>query len=287
MNLLDIVSRQCPPAPWSEGDNIPWHDPDFSRRMLREHLSQQHNGASRRFETIDRHVAWIHGHLLNRQLSRILDLGCGPGLYLQRLAPLGHDCMGVDYSPASITHAVSEADQQHLAIQYRQEDTRTADIGTGFDLVMLIFGELNVFAPPDARCILQKAANSLADGGRLLLEVHPDAEIQRLGQRPATWYASRAGLFSDAPHICMQENSWDPATRTTAIRYFVIDASTGVVTRHAQSYQAYTEVEYRQLLADCGLRACAAYSSFGGQADDRPQDLVVLVATKERQESKT
>jgi SAM-dependent methyltransferase len=285
MNLLDIISRQCPPAPWSEGDNIPWHDSDFSRRMLREHLSQQHNGASRRFEIIGRHVAWIHEHLLNRQPSRILDLGCGPGLYLQQLALLGHDCMGVDYSPASITYAVAEADRQHQAIQYRQEDMRTAEIGTGFDLVMLIFGELNVFAPSDARCILRKAASSLAEGGRLLLEVHPLAEIQRLGQRPATWYASRAGLFSDAPHLCLQENSWDSATRTTTVRYLVIDAATGSVTRHAQSYQAYTDTEYQQLLAACGLGACAAYSSFGGQADDRPQDLVVLVATKERQES--
>ena len=56
MNLLDLLQRTSPPAPWAEGDKIPWHDPDFSRRMLREHLSQAHDAASRRSIIIDEHV---------------------------------------------------------------------------------------------------------------------------------------------------------------------------------------------------------------------------------------
>ena len=32
--VLDIVDRTPEPAPWSEGDNIPWDDPGFSERML-------------------------------------------------------------------------------------------------------------------------------------------------------------------------------------------------------------------------------------------------------------
>ena len=43
MNLLDIVNRTPAPIPWDEGDNIPWDDPDFSKRMLAEHLSQSHD----------------------------------------------------------------------------------------------------------------------------------------------------------------------------------------------------------------------------------------------------
>ena len=29
-SLVDIVNRTPKPAPWSEGDNIPWNDPEFS-----------------------------------------------------------------------------------------------------------------------------------------------------------------------------------------------------------------------------------------------------------------
>jgi len=35
------------------------------------------------------------------QLARgpeVLDLGCGPGLYASRLARLGHECTGIDYT---------------------------------------------------------------------------------------------------------------------------------------------------------------------------------------------
>jgi hypothetical protein len=62
--ILDIVERSPGPAPWSEGDNIPWNDPEFSERMLTEHLSQEHDLASRRSETIDQRP------LLPKQTSR-------------------------------------------------------------------------------------------------------------------------------------------------------------------------------------------------------------------------
>ena len=71
MELIDLVNRSSPPLPWTEGDNIPWNEPGFSQRMLKEHFSQEHDDASRRFGTIDRQVDWIHTTLLanNRQAS--------------------------------------------------------------------------------------------------------------------------------------------------------------------------------------------------------------------------
>ena len=48
MNVLDIVRCATPPLPWAEGEKIPWDEPAFSTRMLQEHLSQLHDGASRR-----------------------------------------------------------------------------------------------------------------------------------------------------------------------------------------------------------------------------------------------
>ena len=97
MSLLEVAGRQPVGEPWVEGEKIPWHDPDFSERMLAEHLSQSHDAASRRFDRIDRHVAWIHRELLEGVPTRVLDLGCGPGLYTSRLARLEHECVGIDF----------------------------------------------------------------------------------------------------------------------------------------------------------------------------------------------
>ncbi|HOJ15222.1 MAG TPA: class I SAM-dependent methyltransferase, partial [Deltaproteobacteria bacterium] len=37
--------------------------------------------------------------------ERILDLGCGPGLYTKRLSDAGYDVTGMDYSRRSIAYA--------------------------------------------------------------------------------------------------------------------------------------------------------------------------------------
>ena len=239
MKLLDIVGRRGVPKPWVEGDKIPWDDPAFSRRMLAEHLSQEHDLASRRSEIIDGHVGWIHDQVLEGDPTRILDLGCGPGLYSSRLAGLGHRCVGIDFSPASIAYAREQAEGAGLDCTYIQQDIRTADYGLGqgrsYGLVMLIFGEFNVFRPGEARYILEKAHRALEPGGYLLLEPHTFEVVQKIGEQPTVWYSANSGLFSDEPHLCLQENSWDAAADVAIQRYFFIDAVTGEVTLHSAS----------------------------------------------------
>ena len=124
MTLSDLINRTSPPVPFLEGDNIPWHEPAFSQRMLKEHLSQDHDLASRRSHKIDKQVQWINQELLSSKPARILELACGPGLYTNRLAALGHECVGIDYSPASIAHASERAKQDDLACTYLHQDIR-------------------------------------------------------------------------------------------------------------------------------------------------------------------
>lgn len=280
MNLLDLINRTDVPAPWSEGEKIPWNDPAFSERMLKEHLSQEHDAASRRFEKIDAHVDWIHRELSSGRLTSILDLGCGPGLYSSRLAKLGHECVGIDFSPASIAHAVETAERECLRCTYVHEDIRTIEYGTGFGLVMFIFGEFNPFRPPDAEKILHKAFNALSDDGILLLEVSPFESLKRAGEQGPSWYSSPSGLFSDRPHICLKENFWDADTSVATTRFFIVDAATGGVTRHAISTQAYTDEQYRSLLAERGFTGIEFLPSLTGAADETQKDLFAIVARK-------
>lgn len=248
--------------------------------MLAEHLSQSHDRASRRFETIDGQVEWIHGHVLGGSTCRILDLGCGPGLYTRRLARLGYDCLGIDYSPASIAYAKDNARKEGLACEYREEDIRQAEYGTEFGLVMLVNGEFNVFRPADAKTILRKAHSALEAGGALLLEPHTFDAIRRSGTPEASWYSSSSGLFSDKPHLCLQERSWDEGTNTATDRYFIVDAATGGVSAYAATYQAYSDGEYRSLLAECGFEDIRIFPSLTGQADESQAHYIVIVARK-------
>jgi SAM-dependent methyltransferase len=280
MKLSDMITRQLPPIPWEEGDNIPWNEPGFSERMLREHLTQSHNAASRRFEIIDEHVDWIHREVLSEKQSRILDLGCGPGLYMLRFAKLGHQCVGIDYSPASIAYAKEQAENEKVSFECSCEDIRQADFGAGYDLVMLIFGELNVFPPIEAKAILDKAYEALKPGGTLLLEPHTFAAVEWIGTQPRSWHSVEQGLFSDTPYICLQENFWESSSRRAITRYYVIDAENGDVTRHSASYQAYTDDEYESALRKCGFSSIRQYESLAGNVEGRQGDLMAIIASK-------
>lgn len=277
MSLNDIVKRSPVPEPWSEGEKIPWDDPEFSRRMLAEHLTDAHDLASRRATTIDTHVDWIEHVTLNGQQSNILDLGCGPGLYTSRLAERGHTCVGIDFSPASIDHAIQTATTRQLDCRYQLADVRKAEFGDGFDLVMMIFGEFNVFRPADAGLILDKARAALMPGGRLLLEVHTIEAIERMGTTAASWRSTERGLFSDRPHIRLEEAFWDADRQIATERFYIIDAASATVTRYAQSVQAYTDSEYGAMLANSGFTLDQIYPSLNGIADGG--DFFVVLAT--------
>ena len=280
MKILDLIERQAEPEPWGEGDNIPWSEAGFSERMLAEHLSQAHDLASRRFEVIDKHIDWIHQKLLESKQSKILDLGCGPGFYTNRLAKLGHECVGIDYSPASIKYAAEQAGKEESGCKYLHEDIRKADFGTGFGLVMLIYGELNVFRPADAAAILKKANRALSEGRIVLVEPHSFGAVQSIGEQPSSWYSAKSGLFSDKPHICLEEGFWDAQSCTATKRWFIIDASTGGLARYATTYQAYTDQQYRSLLKRCGFEAIDFYPSLGEIKEESQNGLIAIVAKK-------
>jgi cyclopropane fatty-acyl-phospholipid synthase-like methyltransferase len=281
MDLMEVVKRSRRPEPWAEGEKIPWDEPGFSRRMLKEHLSQEHDWASRRAATIQKHVDWIHRQVLSSQPGHILDLGCGPGLYTSQLARLGHTCIGVDFSPASIEHARESAQSANLPCTYQLEDIREADYSSGHDLVMFIFGEFNVFTPQDARQILQKAQAAIQPGGALLLEVHTFDVVHQIGLQPCSWYSKDSGLFTNRPHIYLQENFWDEDRSVATQRYFIVDAQTAHVTRYASSMQAYTQDQYRNLLEECGFQNIAFYPPLTGEVDPSQSDLFAILARKE------
>ena len=278
MTLDTIINRTQHPAPWSEGETIPWNEPEFSRRMLLEHLSQDHDMASRRTEKIKAHIDWIHGSVLSEKPSQILDLCCGPGFYSVGLAQRGHDCRGIDFSPASIGYATELAQKTGVRPVFELSDIREADFGTNHDLVMLIFGEFNVFRKSHAAEILKRAAAALKPGGKILLEPSPLSAFEQEGVSQK-WWSEESGLFSDQPHVGLSERFWDPDTRTATDRYFIIHDGTGKIDKIASSYQAYTDEEYQSLLESAGFGNITFFPSLCGIDD--PEQKGVFVITGE------
>lgn len=279
MNLTDLVREaSLPPQPWAEGRTIPWEDPDFSRRMLAQHLSQAHDAASRRGEVIDKHIEFIDRAALPKPASRILDLGCGPGLYTQRLAERGHDCLGIDLGPASIEYAVERARSVADRCRYVCGDLRETDFGASYDLIMFLFGDFNPFPRKEALQVLKRCEAGLAPGGRILLEVHSFEAIKERGERPPRWTAAESGLFSDVPHLRLDQSFWLEDSAHASGRHWLVDVDTGETTKYGWTMRAYTDEEYEALLREAGLRLVARYANLTGS--EEVSEFPVLVAER-------
>jgi SAM-dependent methyltransferase len=177
---LDVVAESAvPPAPWTPGTHELWTDPRVAPAMLATHLDPDDDAASRRPATIDATVAWLEP--LVRRGGRILDLGCGPGLYTIRLAARGFEVTGVDRAPTSLANARRVAADRDLAVRYLEGDdvldleAELEEAGP-FDAVLLIYFDLGVLAPDRVRTLLRRVRGWLADDGILVFEVlHPRA----------------------------------------------------------------------------------------------------------------
>lgn len=278
LSLRDLMSRSLPPIPWTEGDNISWNDPEFSERMLQEHLSQSHDLATRRASIVDAQVEFIHASILGARTVRILDLGCGPGMYAHRLARLGHHCDGIDFGPASIRYARQVSESEGLGCQFLCSDLRRTSFKTGYGLVMMIYGQFNVFRRTDARDLLQRAHDALTSGGRILLEVQTEELLRSAGSAAATWYTSNRSVFSDRSHLVLNERFWDEESRSSTERWYIVDLESGTVARQALSCEAYSIEELSRLLSDTGFRRIEAFPILKGSPQDSP--MFAIVASK-------
>ncbi len=157
---------------------------------------------------------------------------------------------------------------------------RETPFGDGFDLVLFVYGEFNVFRPQDAHLILQKAYAALEPDGWLVLEPHTYDAVRLLGETASSWYSSPGGLFMEDAHICLHEGFWDEGTSTATERYFIINAKSGEVARYASTTQAYSDGQYREMIQNCGFRQMAFYPSLEGKASEESRNLMVITARK-------
>ncbi len=125
LDCLASIARR--PQLYEGQERVFWADPYVSEHVLWAHLDPDNDDASRKPEKIDRSVAFLLHRLAaargmqepvpSNSPIRVLDLGCGPGLYAERLAQSGCEVTGIDLSPASISHARRKAESSQLPVK--------------------------------------------------------------------------------------------------------------------------------------------------------------------------
>ena len=150
--LLSILEQR--PTLYQNSSAEFWNDVHVSKGMLKAHLDPHLEGATREHAFVDRSAAWIKHRLPPEEYPRLLDLGCGPGLYAQRFCSYGYDVTGIDLSQRSIEYAKNIAGDKGLPIRYRLENYLDLTDINAYDVVTMIYCDYGVLPPKDRRALL-------------------------------------------------------------------------------------------------------------------------------------
>jgi len=285
--LWRVYRRPQPPiVPQGTAANLPWDDPDFSERMLREHLDQSHGAASRRRVEILRQVDWLWDKLALRPGSRILDVTCGPGLYAVELARRGCVVHGIDFSPASIRYARELAADAGVGDRctFELRDVRAMDVSPGsFDAALFLYGQLAVFTLDEAADLLRRCADALrpsssGGGGRLVVEL---LDFERIDKTDSTWwYTDHSGLWGDFPFLHLGERHWSHEQNLSFEQFYVLNLETGELQEYTLADQAYSAQAMVAAMRQAGFTRVDGYPAWGGVELYDAEEWMVYLAEK-------
>lgn len=104
------------------------------------------------------------------QDDRVLDVGCGPGVSVERLrADVGEtgEVVAIDYSSGMVENARRRiADRDWPNVTVVRGDATTADLGQDFDAAI---ATLSMSVMPDVHAAVENVYRSLAPGGRFVV----------------------------------------------------------------------------------------------------------------------
>ena len=257
--LAQLAAWQSTPPLYAPGSHPLWTDPHVSAGMLAAHLDPDDDAASRRPATIDATVRWVADQLPPG--ARVLDLGCGPGLYTERLAAAGFDVTGVDFSERSLEYARSRGS----GVRYLLGDYRELRLAETFDAVLLIYLDYGALPQPHGRQVLDQVRGWLAPGGRFLFDVA--TPVRRAGgEQRRSWGVEPEGFWSARPHAWLTRTLRYDDGPTYLDEHVVVTAAESRIYRVWE--RCFTEPALRAELAAAGLALRSTHGDLTGAPFD-------------------
>ncbi|WP_058301145.1 class I SAM-dependent methyltransferase [Gorillibacterium timonense] len=280
MEIHQLLAAAAKPAIFQKGTAQMWTDDHISQQMLLAHLDPGTDAASRNLQTIDRSAAWIHRDICQENTSlKILDLGCGPGLYTNRLAELGYEVTGIDFSARSIRHAKEQAAETGLSVRYLNEDYLSCLLPDSYDLILMIYCDFGVFDEEERRAILGKVHAALAPNGKFLFDMFQPVRYRNHSDS-RSWYVENGGFWRKDPYLCLESSSWDEKAGIHLDSYTILEEGRSVETYHLWD-KTYIPDELTSLLQQNGFGKAEFYGDVTGSPYRNESDTLCAVASRE------
>ncbi len=256
-----------------------WNDKHISKGMLAAHLDPKIDAASRNKAFVDKSTNWIISHFQIDNSSKIIDFGCGPGLYTTSLAETGAIVKGVDFSERSINYAKKIDKEKRLHIDYYLQDYLEFSHNDKFDLIILIYCDFAVLSPKQRSVLLRKFRDLLSDDGHILLDVDSMARFNEATEKKTEYqYMPEAGFFSPTPHHLFSTEFKYEQCKVLLKKQTIIDQRREFEFYHWS--QCYSLESLKSEFDDNGLSITEFYSDVTGKSYLDDSLVIAVVATK-------
>ena len=246
--------------------------------MLSFHLDEAIDVSSRNAAFINRSVEWIASQFNIGKDTKIVDFGCGPGLYATRLAKRRARVTGIDFSGRSIEYAEAVAAREQLTIRYVQQNYLDFETPDRFDLALMIMCDFCALSPTQRKAILGKFHRILSPGGSVLLDVY---SLAAFDQREA------AATYE----VNLLDGFWSPGRYYGFLNTFKYDKEKVVLDKYTIVEPARTRTVYNWLqyfapedlekaFRDAGFQVEGFYADVAGTPYDPSAEEFAVIAKK-------
>lgn len=256
-----------------------WNDPHISARMLAFHLDPQAAPASRPRAFIEASAQWIISRFQLGPGSRVLDLGCGPGLYANRIARCGAAVLGVDVSERSLAHARDVAAKAALPARFVLGSYLTEPLGSGHDLALLIYEDYCAMSPDQRGDLLGRVGLALRPGGAMLFDVTAAARFASFTEGVTSAANLMDGFWSDVPYSGTLR-TWTYPELGLVGEHYLIQPEAGEPRSYWNWTQCLTPQQVQDELRGRDLRLLELLGDVAGAPYDPQSPTFAVIATR-------
>ncbi|KKI91714.1 SAM-dependent methyltransferase [Bacillus sp. SA1-12] len=275
--FIDLMQQLQKPEKFKQPDKMFWKDPHIAKYLLEAHLDPNNEGASRNTNFIDQSVDFIKKIATKKGDQNIIDFGCGPGLYCERLAKRGYDVTGVDFSENSIKYAKDSAKDKGLDIKYRNENYLYLTNENQYDFATLIYCDYGALAPNDRKKLLQNICRSLIKGGSFLLDVFTEHKYNVFSEGNNWYLRDEGGFWSPESYIELTQNlKYDG--------YISLEQTTVITKQKTETYYIWNQYFTKEMilgeLEEAGFTLISIYNDVTGEEYQEGNDTMALLLEK-------
>ncbi len=281
-NIIDFSAlKNClnKPEIFTKSTHKFWDDEHVSGQMLKYHLNPELEAASKTKEVIEAETDFIIKLTELDSTKAVIDLGCGPGLYVKEFAKTGARVLGVDLSSRSIDYANENIKPAFPNVDFSEMNYLDLDFHASFDLATLIFYDFCALNTDEQNRLLSRIHEALKDNGFFIFDVI--SENWKTSSSTGISVCEGGGFWSPDSYIEIQNRFFYEDPKTQGIQYGIIDER-GAVKVIRIYHRLFGLAEITKLLKDHHFTVEKVYRNLKGEVLGDDSETFGIIARKVR-----